>query len=428
MCPALDIKDSEKTSRKLRLLFITDNFPPEINAPATRTYEHCLEWTKLGADVTVITCNPNFPQGKIYSGYSNSLLRKEITNGIKVIRVWSYIAANKGFLKRVLDYASFSITSFIAGLCLSTDIIIATSPQFFTTFSAFGLSKIKRKPWVFELRDLWPESIKAVGAMSRNNPINLLEKIELFMYRNSDIIIALTDAFKRNLVSRGIDPDKIRVIPNGSNLELFYPRKKNQEISARLGLDGKFVIGYIGTHGMAHGLEFIVNSISKISDPTIHFIFIGDGARKNEVIRLASRKHLRNITFLEPVPKNDVPDYLSTIDVSLVPLIKSETFKTVLPSKIFESAAMAIPILLGVEGQARELIEKYNAGISFKPENEDDFIDKIGVLKKNKMLYKELQNGCSMLSKEYNRKPLAMKMFHELNDVVSLRLGRNGCR
>jgi len=402
----------------MRILFIADNFPPEVNAPATRTFEHCREWIKFGADITVITCAPNFPQGKIYSGYRNNVYSHEKIDGIKVIRVWTYITRNEGFLKRTLDYLSFGATSFIAGLFFKADIIIATSPQFFTTWAAFGLSKLKRVPWVFELRDLWPESIRSVGAMSGNKIFDFLERIELFLYRNANMVIALTDAFKRNLISRRIEEKKIRVVTNGSNIDLFKPQRKDPDLLGQLGLNGKFVVGYIGTHGMAHGLEFIVDSISDIIDEEIYFLFIGDGAKKKDVVERAERLGLKRVTFLSPVAKEEVPRYLSVVDVMLVPLKKSETFKTVIPSKIFEAAAMQKPILLGVEGQAQEIVEKYNAGLCFEPENRKDFLDKITRLKSDSLLYRGLQGGCKDLAADYDRRQLARKMYLYLQEAA----------
>ena len=169
----------------MKILFLTDNFPPEVNAPATRTYEHCMEWVSLGAEVTVITCFPNFPQGKIYDGYRNYWKRTEWINGIKVVRVWSYISANEGLIKRTLDYISFSASSFFAGLSEKGDVIIATSPQFFTALSGRALSFWKRKPWIMEVRDLWPESIKTVGAMKDNLFIRYFEWQEKRCYKSA---------------------------------------------------------------------------------------------------------------------------------------------------------------------------------------------------------------------------------------------------
>lgn len=402
----------------MKILFITDNFPPEVNAPATRTYEHCQEWIKKGVEVTIITCAPNFPHGKVYDGYKNKLYQKEQIDGIEVIRVWSYIAANRGVVKRVLDYVSFAFMAFLVGLFQKADVIIATSPQFFTTWAALGLSKIKRKPWVFELRDLWPDSIRTVGAVKQGRVLDLLEKIELTLYRDSDKVIAVTQAFKANLIDRGISLKKIEVVTNGSNIELFTPREKDQTLLRALKLQDKFVIGYIGTHGMAHSLDFITQSIAKIDDPNIHFLFIGDGAKKSEIVSLASAMDLKNITFLDPIAKEDVPRYLSIIDVSLAPLKKSDTFKTVIPSKIFEASAMQKPTLLGVEGQAQEIIETYRAGLCFEPENEEDFIEKVKLLKSDKLLYQDFQKGCEKLAYDFDRKQLAMDMLQILKNLV----------
>lgn len=401
----------------MKILFITDNFPPEVNAPATRTYEHVQEWIKHGAEVTVITCVPNFPHGKVYPSYKNKLYQKERMDGIEVIRVWSYITANSGFAKRVLDYMSFAFMAFWVGLFQKYDIIIATSPQFFTTWTASGLSKIRRKPWIFELRDLWPESIKTVGAMKQGVAIEILEKIELFLYRDATRVVTVTDAFKANLIRRGILEDKINVITNGSNVELFYIRPKDQLLLDQLNLNGKFIVGYIGTHGLAHSLDFIVRSISKISDPDIHFLFIGDGAMKSAIVTLSRELDLTNVTFLNPISKEQVPDYLSICDVSLAPLKKEDNFKTVIPSKIFEASAMQKPTLLGVEGEAQGIIEYHNAGLCFEPENEKDFIEKVILMKENPKIYQELQQGCKTLAEAYDRKKLAKRMLSIISEL-----------
>ncbi|QKJ22286.1 glycosyltransferase family 4 protein [Poseidonibacter lekithochrous] len=401
----------------MKILFITDNFTPEVNAPATRTYEHLKEWIKDDLiDITVLTCVPNFPHGKVYEGYKNKLYQKENIDGIEVIRIWSYMTSNSGFVKRVLDYTSFAAMAFFVGLFKKYDLIIATSPQFFTTWTAWGLSKIRRKPWLFELRDLWPESIKTVGAMKQGKVIEFLEKIELSLYKDCDKVIAVTDAFKSNLISRGIDKDKIDVVTNGSNVDLFYPRIKDKEFLAKLNLENKFIIGYIGTHGMAHSLDFIVKSISKIKDDSIHFLFIGDGAMKNTIVDLSQELKLGNITFLNPIRKEDVPKYLSICDVSLAPLKNEDNFKTVIPSKIFEASAMQKPTLLGVEGQAQEIIETYNAGLCFEPENEIDFLKKIEQMRDEK-LYLELQNGCQILANDFDRKKLANEMLNIIKNL-----------
>ena len=185
----------------MNILFLTDNFPPESNAPATRTYEHCQEWVKKGAEVTVITCTPNFPKGEVFAGYKNKWYQEEMMDGIRVIRVWSFISPNRGLVRRILDYVSFCVTSFIASLFVKTDLIIATSPQLFTAVSGYLASVFKRKPWIMEVRDLWPESIKAVAAIERDRVLLLLDKLVLFLYKKADQIVVVTDTFKERMIA-----------------------------------------------------------------------------------------------------------------------------------------------------------------------------------------------------------------------------------
>ena len=403
----------------MKILFITDNFPPETNAPATRTFEHCREWVKKGAEVTVVTCAPNFPQGKVYEGYRNRLYQTETIEGIRVVRVWSYITANEGFLKRVLDFTSFAFSAFWAGLFLKADIIIATSPQFFTTWTASALSKIKRVPWIFELRDLWPESIRTVGAMKQSRVLDWLEKAELWLYRDAERVVAVTEAFKENLVSRGIDAEKIDVVTNGANLTLYTPREKNSTLLRKYGLEGKFVVGYIGTHGMAHSLPFIIETLARIEDDDIRFLFVGDGAVKREIVARAKSLELGNVLFVDPVPKEEVPEYLSVVDVSLAPLKKSDTFKTVIPSKIFEASAMGKPTLLGVDGEARRIVESYGAGLYYEPENAEAFLEALYRMKNDDACYARCKEGCAKLAHDFDRVRLAERMYAVIEDTYN---------
>ena len=399
----------------MKILFLTDNFPPEFNAPATRTYEHCKEWVKEGVEVTVITCAPNFPEGKVFKGYKNKLYQTEYIDGIKVIRVWTYIVANKGFVKRIFDYLSFMVASFWAGLFVKTDIIIATSPQFFTAVSGRWLSFWKRKKWVMEVRDIWPESIKAVGAMKTNPIISFFEFLEYRMYKSAWKIITVTDSFKEYIVDdRNINGDKIDVVKNGINTELFNPEPKNQALLKELNLMDKFIIGYIGTHGMAHKLDFILECANNIEDRRVHFLFLGTGAEKENLLKLKEKLGLTNVTMLPPVEKKLVKNYISILDVGLVNLKKSDTFKSVLPSKIFELSGMHKPILIGVEGEAKKLVEDYGLGVAFEPENENDFNKKINVLLRSDEIPKKNYDA---ILKDFDRGMLARKMLRILSDT-----------
>lgn len=398
----------------MHILFLSDNFPPEVNAPASRTFEHCRLWAKAGHRVTVITCNPNFPQGKLFEGHRNPLLpQRETIEGIEVVRVWSFITANEGFVKRVLDYLSFAFTAFLAGLRERPDVIVATSPQFFTTLAGAGLSMVKNRPWIFEVRDLWPESIAAVGAMRSSAALKWLEKLELALYRHADRVVVVTPAFERNLVGRGIDPGKIGVVTNGVLLDSFVARDRDPELVERFGLQGKTVIAYIGTHGSAHGLDFILDCAEAVRDRPIHFLFVGAGAERQALLDKAASLKLANVSFVEPVPKAEVKRYIATCDWMLVPLRKADTFKTVIPSKIFEAAAMRRPILLGVDGQAREIVEQYNAGLYFEPEDKMAFLE---VLEKaqDPAVQETMIEGCETLAAAYDRRRLATAMLDEV--------------
>lgn len=400
----------------MKILFLTDNFPPEVNAPASRTFDHCREWVKAGADVTVITCAPNFPQGRVYPGYKNRLWQKEVVDGIKVIRVWSYMVPNKGFIKRTLDYISYSVSAFIAGLFVGTDIIVATSPQFFTALAGRALAKWKRKPWIMEVRDLWPESIKTVGAMKDSIFIRYFEWQEKRCYRSASKIVVVTDSFKRTLVKRGIEPEKIEVVKNGVNKALFTPRPKDEALLDKLHLTGKTVIGYIGTHGMAHKLDFILECAKRLEkDTRLHFLLIGGGAMKDALLKQKDELGCTNVTMLPPVMKEEVARYISILDVCLINLKKSPLFTTVIPSKIFENAGMGIPILMGVEGEAKEIIDAYGAGLCFTPEDFEDFSRQLSALLQPET-YARCKEGCKRLADDFDRKRLAAKML----DVIKL--------
>lgn len=402
----------------MKILFLTDNFPPESNAPATRTYEHCVEWVRAGAEVTVVTCTPNYPQGKVFPGYKNKLYQTEMIDGIKVVRVWSYITPNRGMVKRILDYVSFALSAIIASFYIKTDIIVATSPQLFTAMAGYVSSVFKRRPWIMEIRDLWPESIKAVEAMRDNKGLKVLDRLVLFLYRNADRLVVVTESFKERIHACGVDLDKIHVIKNGVHLHKFQYTGKDQALLNELSLQNKFVVAYIGTHGMAHKLDFIADCAKKVTNPDIHFIFLGEGAYKERLRKQVERLGVRNITLLDAVLKSEVNRYISISDVALVTLKKSDTFKKVIPSKIFENAAMQKPILLGVAGEAAQIVNFYKAGCCFEPENEEDFLTQLQLMYKDKEAYTEYQKGCLELAYAFDRKVLADRMYRVIHGTV----------
>ncbi len=409
----------------MHILFLTDNFPPEVNAPASRTFEHCREWVKSGQQITVVTCAPNFPGGRVYEGYRNKLWQSEMMDGIRVIRLWSYITANEGFVKRILDYASFMAAVVVAAPFISkVNIVVGTSPHFFTVCGAYLVSRMKRIPFVFELRDIWPESIKAVGAMGDSPIIRFLEKIELFLYRKAARIVSVTESFKRILMKRGVDGNKIDVITNGVDLTSFRPREKNAELVARFGLSGKFVAGYVGTHGMAHALETILAAADQIrtrDGDGCRFILLGNGARKQALMDKAAQMGLANVAFIDSVPKAEVARYWSLLDASIIHLKKTELFTNVIPSKLFECMGMGIPVLHGVAGESASIVEREGVGLLFEPENATDLCEKLIRLKGNPELYERLKEHSVRAAGNYDRAALALRMLEILKEAAGTR-------
>lgn len=406
----------------MHILFFSDNFPPEVNAPASRTYEHCREWVKAGHEVTVITCVPNFPSGKVFEGYRNRLWHTEEIDGIRVIRVWSFIARNEGFAKRILDYLSYMITAFVASLFVRrVTIIIGTSPQFFAACAACASAFVKRRPWIFELRDIWPESIRAVGAVKSEAVLNFFEKIELFLYRNSTAVISVTHSFKRNLIQRGVREDKIYVITNGVDTSRFTAMPKDADLLDMLGLSGKFVAGYIGTHGMAHGLDTLLDAATILKSEghsRIVLMLLGDGAEKARLQARAAQEGLDNVLFVDSVPKSEIARYWSILDVAVIHLRKSDLFQTVIPSKLFECMGMGLPILHGVEGESADIVIRHDVGLAIAPENPAQLVSKLVHLHSDKALRKRLSDNGPVAAERYDRSVLAMEMIEILETVT----------
>lgn len=405
----------------MHILFLTDNFPPEGNAPATRTYEHAREWIKKGHKVTVITCAPNFPEGKVFIGYKNQWLKKELINGIEVWRVKTYISANQGFLSRTLDFISFMLSSLFFGtFCKNVDVVIGTSPQFFTVISAWALSKFKRVPFIFELRDIWPASISAVGVMKKGKIIYLLEKVEMFLYHQAAAIIAVTNSFKKELQQRGIQENKIHVVVNGVDLSTYHGRKaKAVDLVERYELKDKFVAGYIGTHGLAHALDKVVEAASLIEKhDDIRIVFAGGGADRRRIEALVKDKNLRNVIMIPMQPKEMVPALLSLCDVSIVHLKNTPLFTQVIPSKIFESMGMGIPIIISAPyGEATNIIKNKGLGLVVAPESPVELAAAIKSIWLDDNIIK-FQKNCLSACHKYDRLVLANLMLKIVEQVV----------
>lgn len=405
----------------MNILFLSHYFPPEVNAPATRTYEHCKEWVAQGHQVTVISCVPHHPMGKAYPGYRNKFVHVEFKDGIKAIKILTYITANEGFLKRTFNYVFYMFMAMCVSPFLSrADVVISTSPQFFNGLAGYFVSRIKRAPWLLEVRDLWPESILAVGAIKNKWVIGALERLERFVYRKADHIVPVTEAFKQHIIKNGGLENQITVIRNGVDLTQFQLSEPDIELAKRWEVEGKFVASYVGTHGMAHGLDTILDAAEILKDnDLIVFLMVGDGAEKERLVAEKERRCLSNVIMQAQQPKAMMPKIWMLTDVSLVLLRKLDLFKTVIPSKIFESMAMNKPIILGVEGEVQDIIEESKAGLCIEPESAEQLASCLLELVEDQKKYNELKDqGRNYVAKYFDRRQLAGHYLELISKMV----------
>ena len=409
----------------MRILFFSHYFPPEVNAPASRTYENCKRWVRAGHDVTVVTCAPNCPDGVVYDGYKNRLWQSDSVDGIHVVRVWTYVAANKGTSRRILNFLSYMGAAVLASLLRKRpDVIIATSPQFFCGWAGRIAALLRRVPILLEIRDLWPESIVAVGALTNRRLLAVLERLERWMYAGATHLVTVGEGYKAKLVEKGVPPQKIDIITNGADLTLFTPRPADEALKRSLGLEGKYVCSYVGTLGMSSGLDVVPRAAELLRDKgcdRIAFLLVGDGAIREKLQRTVSEKRLTNVVFTGRQEKAMMPRLLSMTDVCLAHLQRKDLFKTVLPSKIFEAGAMRKAIILGVEGCAAELVRQAGAGVCIEPENAGQLAGAVETLAEDPELQQTYAaSGYDHVTKHFNRETLAAKYLRIVARIANV--------
>ncbi|HKN69862.1 MAG TPA: glycosyltransferase family 4 protein [Terriglobales bacterium] len=366
----------------MKILYVSQYFPPEMGAPAARAAELSRHWVRMGHEVTVLTGFPNHPTGVVPEDWRSrlhGLLYTETVNGVRVVRTWLWPLPNRKAHERIRNYASFCISAAVSGLALpKPDVIIATSPQLLVALSGWWLAWWKRVPFVFEVRDLWPESLAAVGAGSEGTLLHrTLGAIAGFLYRRADRIVVVTPAFKDHLIRYwNVPAAKISVVENGVETDLFRLDPAVMEVRKQLKLEDRFLICYIGTMGNAHGLETVIAAAEELQTalPRALFLLIGEGAEKERIVELAAARKLTNIQFLDQQPRERIPAYISAADLCLVMLKKTELFKTVIPTKLLEYMACERPVIVAVDGQARQIVEEAGAGVFVEPENSKELV------------------------------------------------------
>lgn len=408
----------------MNILLIHQYFLGDRDPGGSRFNQFVKYWTAAGHRVTVVAGNVNYATGRKDAKYGRRLIMKEShSDKLTVYRCYVSDAYNKSFLGRMWGYISFTLSSLLA--CLFRvgrhDVMIVTSPPLFVGITGIIFSWLRNIPMIFEVRDLWPESAIDAGVLKNKWLIRAAYRVERLCYKRAAKINVLTPAFREKLIlDKGVDPQKICYVPNGADLDLFEPGEKNNWVRERYGLVGKFVVTYMGAHGVANDLRSLLRVAELCQDePDIVFMLVGDGMEKAKLMRIAAEKGLRNVIFVPPQPKEDVAHFCRASDVCTAVLKKADTFKTVYPNKVFDYMSCAKPILIGIDGVARQLVEESGSGFYVDPDNPYEFKARILQLYRDPELAARLgDNGYRYVAAHFSRQTLAGRYESELRDTA----------
>lgn len=405
----------------MKILFLTQYCPPEVGAPQNRIFEFAKQLKKFGHEITILTAMPNYPKGEIFEEYRGKKLVKEEIDGIKIVRTSIYATKEKSFTKRLKNYLSFTFSSVFTGLkhIEEQDVVITESPPLFLGWSGYVIAKRKKAKFVFNVSDLWPESAVKLGVLNNKLLIKASTWLEEFSYRKAAAVTGQTKGIVDNIVSRGFDKNKVHLITNGVDTEFFKKENRDEKLREEWGIKDKFAVCYAGIHGLAQGLEVIIDAAELLKEEKdIQFVFIGDGPEKSKLMDMVKEKELTNVSFQPVQLKPNMPRIIASMDATVVPLKKLDLFKGALPSKMFEALSSELPIVLAVEGEAEKLINDARAGITVEPENAKEIADAVLKLHKNKDLKEELgQNGRKYVIENYSRESITRKLEKILKEL-----------
>lgn len=404
-----------------------------MGAPAARAVELARHWSGLGHQVTILTGFPNHPTGFVPPEWRprlRSMVYRETLDGVKVVRTWLLPYPNRKAYERMLNYGSFCVSAALRGLEIDPpDVVIATSPQLLVGLAGWWIACWKRAPLVFEVRDLWPESLAAVGVGQENSLLHrVLGAVAGFLYRHARKIVVVTPAFQEHLIRHwSVPEERIAVVENGVETDLFSPRTTDRELREQLGIVDRFVICYIGTMGLAHGLDTLIAAAKRLQEnrPDIAFLLVGEGADKERIRALARDEKLSNLCFIDQQPRERIPLFINASDICLVLLKKTELFKTVIPTKMLEFLACAKPVILGVEGQAQRLLESAHGGVAIEPENPDALVAAIEQLASSPAQREEMgRNARAYILERCSRRSTAEAYLQVLGELIEADLKR----
>ncbi len=401
----------------MKLLILTQYFPPEVGAPQNRLYELAVRLQKKGVDVSVLTAMPNYPQMQVHENYRGRFYCKEEMTGLTIHRSSIYVSKSEGIFKRLLNYFSFVFSSLFSGLFRlgKFDYILVESPPLFLGITAWLLKVVKGSKLIFNVSDLWPESAEKLGLVTNKYFLSAATGLEEFLYRRSDLISGQTQGIVKNIATR-FPEKKIYWLPNGVDLSYYNAdtvqsgwRKENNFA------EDDFLILYAGIIGHAQGLEVIIHAAEKLTEHSkIKFVLVGSGPEKEMLLALKEQMGVKNIIFFDAVTKKEMPAIVAAADVAVIPLKRLDLFKGAIPSKIFENLAMKKPILLGVEGEAKDLfIDEGKCGLAFIPEDSADLALKAMDLYGNRDTLAKLgENGYNYVEQKFTRDKIADEFYN----------------
>jgi len=408
----------------MKILVLHQYFLGENDPGGSRFNQFVKYWEELGHEITVVAGTVHYATGEKEDKYKGKwVVKEDYSPNVKVVRTFVSESYNTSFIGRLWGYFSFTVSSLWAILfhVKKHDVIIVTSPPLFVGITGILAKWFKRTPMVFEIRDLWPESAIDTGVLTSKPLIKMAYFIEKLSYKFSNKINVLTPAFKSKLIeNKNIKEDKIIFIPNGADLDIFQPGPRGNWVREKYDLGDKFVVTYMGAHGVANHLESLLDVAKEFKEEeNVLIMLIGDGMRKRELVQRVKDEGIKNILFVDSQPKHVIPDFCNASDICTAVLKKVDTFKTVYPNKVFDYMSCAKPILLGIDGVARELVEDSGSGYYVDPENPKAFADKIRELKSNSRLMKDLgESGLVFVREHFSRESLAKKYVDELEKVV----------
>jgi glycosyltransferase involved in cell wall biosynthesis len=405
---------------KLRVMLLTHYFPPEVGAPQTRLFELASRAATVGHDITVVTGFPNYPTGVIPDSYRGHLRMEERMDGIRVIRTWIYATPNKGFVRRLLNHLSFAVSSLLAIRKVGhIDVMFVESPPLFIGFAALAYRLLKRAPYVLNISDIWPQSAIELGALRNRTAIWLAERFELHLYRKAAFVSVVTPGMVERLAARGVPRTKLFLLTNAVDTAAYQPAPPDARLAQQLGLDERKVFLYAGTHGLAQGLEVILEAARLTTNPEVVYVLAGEGAEKDHLMKIAKAERIDNVRFLPNQPKSIMPALLNLAYASIITLKRLDLFKSALPSKMFESMATERPIVGALWGEAAELIEASGCGVIVPPEDPARLRETVEKLASDPALARTLgANGRRYVIERFDRAKTATR-FVELLEAAT---------